>query len=59
MDGSRAASMDLPAPGGDHQQVMSAGGRDFVRALGAFLTFDVGEIEHRAARFEDFRLRPR
>ena len=32
----------------DHQQVMTAGGRDLERALGAFLALDVGEIERRA-----------
>ncbi len=37
---------------------MTAGGRDFERTLGAFLTLDVGEIEPRASHFEDFRLRP-
>ncbi len=42
----------------DHQKVVTAGGRDFERAFSAFLTLDVGEIEDRSDRFEDFRLRP-
>ena len=47
IDGSRAASIDLPAPGGvaDHQQIVAAGGGDFERALGAFLALDVGKVE--------------
>jgi hypothetical protein len=38
---------------------MAAGGRDFERALGAFLALDVGEVESDASCLEDFRLRPR
>jgi hypothetical protein len=37
---------------------MAAGGRDFERALGAFLALDVGEVESDASCLEDFRLRP-
>ena len=29
----------------DHEQIVAAGGGDFERALGAFLTLDVGEVE--------------
>src|SRR5215471_13410449 len=58
IDGSRAASMDLPAPGGPTISRLWPPA-DFERALGAFLTFDVGQIEHRAARLQNFRLRPR
>jgi hypothetical protein len=43
----------------DHQKVMAAGGGDFERALGAFLTLDVGEIEDGSARFQNFWLWPR
>ncbi len=43
----------------DHEEIVAAGGRDFERALGAFLTFDVGEIGHHARGLEDLRLRPR
>jgi hypothetical protein len=38
---------------------VAAGGRDFERALGAFLALDVGEVESDASCLEDFRLRPR
>ena len=34
----------------DHQQVVSTGGGDFERALGALLTLDVGEIERACRR---------
>ena len=43
----------------DHQQIVAAGRRDFERALGALLAFDVVEVGHRARGLEDFRLRPR
>jgi hypothetical protein len=43
----------------DHEKVVSAGRSDFERALGAFLTLDVGEIEHGSCRFQDLRLRAR
>jgi hypothetical protein len=43
----------------DHQEIMAASRRHFERALGAFLSFDVGEIEHCAGGLENFRLRPR
>jgi hypothetical protein len=36
-----------------------AGGSDFEGALGAFLTLDVGEVEHGSCRFQDLRLWPR
>src|SRR5215813_9795731 len=45
--------------GTSHEQVMAAGGGDFERALGAFLTLDVGKVERRPGRFQDFGLRPR
>ncbi len=38
---------------------MAAGGGDFERALGAFLAFDVGEVERQALDLANFRLRPR
>ena len=38
---------------------MTACGRHFERALGAFLAFDVGEIDYRSACFQNFRLQPR
>ncbi len=38
---------------------MTSGRRHFERALGAFLTFDVGQVEAGALDFEDLRLRPR
>ena len=41
----------------DHQQVMSAGGGDFERALGALLALDVGEVERCAVDLADLRLR--
>ena len=40
----------------DHQEIMSAGRGDFERALGAFLAFDVGEIERQLVLLADFRL---
>jgi len=43
----------------DHEQIVSAGRRHFERALGAFLAFDVGEVEGRARGFENLRLRAR
>jgi hypothetical protein len=58
MEGSRAASIDLPAGWADHQKVVSAGG-DFERALGAFLSLDVGKIERQLFLFADFRDGPR
>ena len=60
MPASRAASIDLPAPGGPTiKQVMAAGGGDLERALGAFLALDVLEIDQRAAGLADLRLRAR
>src|SRR5271170_8145874 len=57
MEGSRAASIDLPAPGGPTMsRFVAAGRRDFERALGALLALDVGEIEGCLGDFEDFRL---
>ena len=45
MDGSRRASIVLPAPGGPMSKTrMAAGGRDLERALGARLSDDVREI---------------
>ncbi len=38
----------------DHEQIVAAGGRDFERALGAFLALDVGEIECRACHSRIF-----
>ena len=38
---------------------MTAGGRYFERALGAFLALDVGEIGGRSARFQNRGLRAR
>src|SRR5215472_18576891 len=38
---------------------MTAAGGDFERALGAFLAFDVGEVERWSTRFQNFWLRPR
>jgi hypothetical protein len=40
------------------EKVVPAGRSDFEGALGAFLALDVGEIEHRSCRFQNFRLRP-
>ena len=41
----------------DHQEMMSAGGGDFERALGAFLSLDIAQIEQRCAGLLHFRLR--
>jgi hypothetical protein len=38
---------------------VAASGRDFERALGAFLALDVGEVDSDASCLEDFWLRPR
>ncbi len=38
---------------------MAAGGGDFERAFGAFLTLDVGEVGRGVGDFKDSRLRPR
>jgi hypothetical protein len=43
----------------DHEQIVATGRSDFESALGAFLAFDIGEVEQRSARFQNFRLRPR
>ncbi len=60
MVGNRAASIDLPAPGGPTiKQIVASGRGDFERALGAFLALDIGEVDGRAIHFEDLRLRPR
>ena len=53
--GSRAASIDLPAPGGPTmQQVVAAGGGDLERALGALLALDVLEVDERASASRTF-----
>jgi hypothetical protein len=59
MEGSREASIDFGAGRPDHEEIMAASGGHFERALGAFLTFDVGEIGRYACGLEDFWLRPR
>ena len=43
----------------NHEKVMSARSRDLERALGAFLSFDVREVEHAGVTFANFGLRPR
>ena len=43
----------------DHQEVMSAGGGDFERALAALLSLDVGKIERSCFHLADAGLRPR
>jgi len=43
----------------DHQQMMSAGGCDFERALGALLPLDVAQVELGRWRLPDLRLRSR
>ena len=60
IDGSRAAIIDLPAPGRPtEQQVVAACSRDLQGALGALLALDVGEVWQRQDRLRDPRLRPR
>src|SRR5262245_19035260 len=43
----------------DHEKIMSAAGSDLERALGAFLSLDVGEIERTAFALADPGLRTR
>ena len=60
MVASRAASIDLPAPGGPTiNRLWPAGGGDLERALGALLALDVLEVDQRAAGLADLRLRAR
>ena len=60
MEGSRAASIDLPEPGcADHQEVVPAGGRHLEHALGALLTLDVPQVGQRRRVGLDVGLGPR
>ena len=46
-DGSRFASIDLPAPGGPIIRRLPSGGGHFEHALGGLLALDVAQVRHR------------